>query len=282
MLREMQRPRARPAHGTVTRALAILRLVGKAPAPLGVMEIARQLGVHKSSVSRLLATLATEGFVVRDPMTERFAVGPVLVTLAGNALRQMDLRHLAREALEALAAETSETVNLAVPARGGVINIDKIASPHYIRDIGWIGRQTPFHCTATGKALIAWRRPTERRALVGSRLPRHTARTITSRAALERELARTRARGYALGIEELEVGLIAVAAPVRNREGQVVATVSVSGPSLRLTPSTLPRHGAAVMRAAERVSERLRGALVPRDAEAMRPAPVRGAIRAAR
>jgi DNA-binding IclR family transcriptional regulator len=263
----MQRPRAPraaspPSSGTVLKALRILGLVGQAEQPIGVVEIARRLGLHKSSVSRLLATLGAEGFVTRDPITERFVVGSTLVTLAGAALRQMDLRQIARDVLERLAAATRETVNLAVPVRGGVVNVDKIASPHYIRDIGWIGRQTPYHCTATGKALIAWLTPPERRALLGPKLPRHTPRTICTWTELERDLAITRRRGYALGLEELEPGLIAVAAPIPNHDGQVVATVSVSGPSMRLTPAKVAEYAGWVVASANEIAERLRRSIL--------------------
>jgi DNA-binding IclR family transcriptional regulator len=252
------------ASRTVIKALRILRLLGRAQHPLGVLEIARQLGLHKSSVSRLLATLSAEGFVTRDPITERFVVGVTLVTLAGEALRQMDLRRLARDTLERLAAATSETVNLAVPERGGVVNVDKIASPHYIRDIGWIGRQSPFHCTATGKVLIAWLTPGERRAWLGPTLPRRTPRTIGTWPELERELATVRRRGFAVGLEELEPGLVAVAAPIRDQTGGVVATVSVSGPSMRMGRAKLDEYSSRVVACAAEISERLRRSFLPR------------------
>jgi DNA-binding IclR family transcriptional regulator len=243
---------------TVIKAFRILRLLGQEEHPVGVVEIARRLNLHKSSVSRLLATLERHGFVSRDRITERFVVGLALVTLAGDALRRSDLRRISRDVLERLQAATLETVNLAIPDAGGPINIDKIASQHYIRDIGWIGRQTPFHCTATGKALVAWLTPTERKALIRSPLPRHTPKTICNWPDLEREFAKVRNRGYALGLEELEPGLVAVAAPIRDHAGKVVASVSVSGPSMRLTSANLSRYAQAVVQAAAEISERLR------------------------
>lgn len=261
MLHSMQRGTSRagdPANSrTVIKALHILRVLGQSDRPLGVVEIARRLGLHKSSVSRLLATLRAEGFVGRDGLTERFIVGPTVVSLAGSALRQMDLRQLARPILERLASDSGETVNLAVPAQGGVINIDKIASQHYIRDIGWIGRQSPFHATATGKVLIAWLTPRERRALVGATLSRHTPETITSWSALERELERVRRQGYATGREELEPGLVAVAGPIHGEADRPVATVSVSGPSTRLGPAEVKAYADLVVAAGREISARL-------------------------
>lgn len=245
-------------HRTVIKAFRILRILGQEEHPLGVVEIARRLDLHKSSVSRLLATLERHGFVSRDRITERFVVGLALVTLVGDALRRSDLRRIAREVLERLQAATMETVNLAIPVAGGPINIDKIASQHYIRDIGWIGRQAPFHCTATGKALVAWHTPAERKALIRSPLARHTPKTICNWPDLEREFAKIRSRGYALGLEELEPGLVAVAAPIRDYERKVVASVSVSGPSMRINNTNLPRYGQAVVEAAAEISERLR------------------------
>lgn len=242
---------------SVVKAFQALRLLGEAAGDMGVVELSRRLQVHKSTASRLLATLERHGFVSRNSMNEKFGLGLALVSLAGTALQRLDIRTLAREYLKRLAAATLETVNLAILDGDQVVNIEKLPSPHYIRDIGWVGRRSPLHCTATGKALVAdWSRE-ERQRLVGPRLVSYTPHTICTWAALERELAQVRKQGYAVGREELEPGLVAVSAPVRGPQQHVVAAVSVSGPSFRLTRQVLQQCAREVVDTAAEISRAL-------------------------
>jgi IclR family acetate operon transcriptional repressor len=238
---------------SVTKAIQALRLLAEA-GELGVSELARRMRAHKSTVSRLLATLERHGMVSRNPQTEKFGLGPALISLAGAALQGIDLRATAREQL---AEQTRETVNLAILDGDQVVNIEKLPSPHYIRDIGWIGRRTPLHCTATGKALIAHLGRPELRRLLGSRLKRFTPHTITDWPALEAELAQIRRHGYAIGREELEPGLVAIAAPVHDLGGRVAAAVSVSGPSFRMTTATVAGYSHHITAAAGAIAQAL-------------------------
>ena len=235
----------------------MLQLLGEQSSDLGVVELSRRLQVHKSNVSRLLATLERHGLVIRNLHTDKFGLGPALIGLAGAALQRIDLRSVARGHLEQLAEATRETVNLAILDGDQVVNIEKLPSQHYIRDIGWIGRRSPLHCTATGKALVAQLTRAERQRLVGSRLKRYTPNTIVDWAGLERELAQVRKRGFAVGREELEPGLVAVAAPIRGPDGGVVASVSVSGPSFRVTRPVILDFAGHVLTAAGAISRAL-------------------------
>jgi DNA-binding IclR family transcriptional regulator len=241
---------------SVGKAIQVLRLLGEA-GDLGVTDLSRRLEVHKSTISRLLATLERHGLVSRNSHTDKFGLGPALISLAGVALQRIDLRASAREALARLAAGTTETVNLAILDGDQVVNIEKIPSAHYIRDIGWIGRRSPLHCTATGKALVAGMSRAERRRLLGARLKRFTPRTICDWTTLEAELAEVLRNGYALGREELEPGLIAVAAPVLGLGGRVAAAVSVSGPSFRMPSDAIEAYAPQVMAAAAAISRNL-------------------------
>jgi DNA-binding IclR family transcriptional regulator len=241
---------------SVTKAIQALRLLAEA-GELGVSELGRRMRAHKSTVSRLLATLERHGMVSRNPQNERFGLGPALISLAGAALQRLDLRATAREHLERLAEQTRETVNLAILDGDQVVNIEKLPSPHYIRDIGWIGRRTPLHCTATGKALIAHLGRPELRRLLGSRLKRFTPHTITDWAELEAELAEIRRLGYAIGREELEPGLVAIAAPVYDLAGRVAAAVSVSGPSFRMTTAMVAECSHHITGAAGAIAQAL-------------------------
>lgn len=238
---------------SVSKAIQVLRLLGET-GDLGVTELGLLLGVHKSTVSRLLATLERQSVVSRNPQTEKFGLGPALISLAGFALQRLDIRVVAREHLERLAEHTRETVNLAILDGDQVVNIEKLPSPHYIRDIGWIGRRSPLHCTATGKALIAHLNRSALRRLLGARLKRYTPETICEWERLDAELAQVRRMGYAMGREELEPGLVAIAAPVHALGGRVAAAVSVSGPSFRMSKTALSNYIPHVVAAAAAVS----------------------------
>jgi DNA-binding IclR family transcriptional regulator len=241
---------------SVGKAVQVLRLLGDA-GELGVTELSRRLHVHKSTVSRLLATLERHGVVSRNPQTDKFGLGPALISLAGAALQRIDLRAAAREHLSRLAAETRETVNLAILDGDQVVNVEKLPSAHYIRDIGWIGRRSPLHCTATGKVLVAHLSRAELRRLLGPRLQRFTPQTICDWPTLETELAEVRRQGYAIGREELEPGLVAIAAPIYDLGGRVAGAVSVSGPSFRMSLDAIAVYAPHVVAAAAAISRSL-------------------------
>ena len=237
--------------------MALLQALGGETPEVGVVELSRRLGVHKSTVSRLLGTLERAGLVARNSHTEKYRLGLGLVSLAGTVLRHIDLRSVARPHLQRLAEATRETVNLAILDGRQAVNIEKIPSPHLIREIGWVGRRTPLHCTATGKVLFAFQPPERQAALLPERLERFTDNTICSLAGFKREVALVRRRGYAIGNEELEPGLNAIAAPIRDRTAQVVAAVSVSGPSFRVSRDKFGHFLKLLLPTAAAISEEL-------------------------
>jgi IclR family transcriptional regulator, acetate operon repressor len=229
------------------RALSILAAFADDRPELGVSELARELGMHKSTASRLLATLEARGLVRRAG--DRFTPGPELVRLGALAARGADLVATARPALRRLADETRETVNLAVREGDSVLNLHQVETSHFVGLTDWTGKKTPLHATANGKALLAWgagRLPRERRRL--------TARTIVGDSELRAELERTRRRGWAQAVEELEAGLNSVAAPVFDASGRCVAAVSVAGPSYRQPPRRLRELGRRCRAAADEIS----------------------------
>lgn len=249
-----KKQRSDPSIQSVERAAAILRTFTDADSELGVTTISDRLGLHKSTVSRLLSTLQHEGFVEQDPETGKYRLGLGLITLAGAVLEQMDLRRVAQPYLNALSESTQETVNISVLDGSECVNIERIASPKPIRYVGWIGRRTPLHCTSTGKVLLAYLTPEERDQILPDTLPRHTDKTITDRAVLERTLEQVRQQGYATAHGELEEGLSAAAAPIRDHTGRVVATVSISGPTYRIGPGRIEKYVALLGETAHKIS----------------------------
>ncbi len=224
---------------SIQRAAAILRSFTEAEPELSVTELSRRLNLHKSTVSRILATLQQEGMVGRNPETGRYRLGLGLISLAGVALGRLDVRGVSQPYLIDLVEITQETINVSVLDGDECVNIEREASPQPIRYVGWIGRRTPLHCTASGKVLLAHMRPDERRSLLPDPLPRFTRKTVADYETLERSLAKILVDGYAIVHEEYEEGFSAIAAPIFNHLGQVAATVSISGPTYRMGPEKI-------------------------------------------
>ncbi|MBN1992928.1 MAG: IclR family transcriptional regulator [Anaerolineae bacterium] len=242
---------------SVQRALAILRCFTREDTELGVTHISKQLALHKSTVSRLLSTLEQEGFVEKNPVTEKYRLGLQLVTLAGIALEQIDLREVAAPYLSQLAEVTQETVNIVVLSGNECMNIDGAASPRPIRYVGRIGRRTPCHCTAAGKVLLAYLPPEAQQQILPNPLTRFTDKTIIDFDVLRQALAKIYAQGYAITHEEHQTDLSAVAAPIFDHSERVVAAVTVSGPTYRIGPGKIEPLIAPVQQIANEISARL-------------------------
>ncbi|TEU12081.1 MAG: IclR family transcriptional regulator [Anaerolineales bacterium] len=243
---------------SVDRAIAVLKAFSEEKPELGVTELSRQLKLPKSTVYRLLASLHREGIVDQDPETEKYRLGIELVHLAGLVLKQIDVRQVARPYLQSLAEASEETVNLTVlTGDGKVINIDGISSPRMVRNVGWIGREMLPHCISSGKALLAYLPQQRLERILARGLPRFTEKTIVDPIRLREEMKKVRQQGYAVAQEELEIGLSAVAAPIWNHEGEVVAAASVSGPSFRLSSGKIPVLAELTRRAANEISHQL-------------------------
>ena len=219
------------------RVLTLLASFEDSRPELSVTEIAKALGVHKSTASRLAATLERTGFLARSG--RRYRLGVEIIRLGTVALRSADIVATMQPAMEKLSQLTGETINLAVPAGADVLNVAEVASTYILSSSGgWVGRRTRPHAAANGKVLMAYRA-----IAVPDGLERYTARTITSPSALRAELAAVRRNGYATAVGELEEGLVAVAAPVFGAGRACVAALSVSGPVSRMPPEALPALG---------------------------------------
>jgi DNA-binding IclR family transcriptional regulator len=243
---------------SVDRAVAILEILAR-DGEAGVTDIARELGVHKSTAFRLMAALDRRELVAQDSARGKYRLGVGIVRLAGAAGARLDLVQESRPVCQALAREVGETVNIAVLSGSDALYLDQVAGPSALSPHNWAGQRIPLHATSDGKILLAYLAPERAAECLKAPLQRFTDRTITARSQLDRALAEVRERGYATTIEELEVGLTAIAAPVRNADGDVVASISTSGPSFRIPTGRIPTIAVTVRRAAAEISRRLGG-----------------------
>lgn len=252
----------------VDRVIDILEVFPRLGPELGVSDVARALGLKKATAHRLLAALRHRGFVTQDPASRQYRLGMKLWELGSLATSQVDWVDRVKPHLERLTERSGETTHLAVLSDGQVLYVDKVESSRSLRMPSQVGRRLPVHCTGVGKALTAFL-PDEVLASLTTRrgMGRYTDRTITDPARLREELALVRARGYAVDDEEIEEGLVCIAAPVRDHSTHVVAAVSIAGPSARLRPDAVTAHAADVVAAAAAISAALGCPedLLPRD-----------------
>lgn len=242
---------------SVDHALALLEAFSPDAPELGVTELSARLGLAKSTISRLLATLAARGYIRRNPATGKYRLGLKPFEIGAVAASLLNVREAALPFLEKLRDTTRETVHLGVLDDAEVVYIEKIESPQTIRMYSRIGRRAPLHCTALGKAILASLPPEEVRRIAGRGLSRYTGSTLTSMRALMAGLAQTREQGYALDREEFEEGLRCVAAPIRDYTGTVVASAGIAGPAVRVTEERMPEFIKAVTEATQAVSAHL-------------------------
>ena len=213
----------------VDRAARLLSEVVHASDPMTFTGLSASTGLAKSTTSRLLLALERNGLVRRDDHG-RFLPGEMFVSFAWRGGAEAGLVAVAQPFLDRLGKATGETVNLAVASNGKVEQIAQVDSTYMIGGTNWIGLAVPLHCSAMGKVLLAYGAA----QLPPGPLERRAEKTITTEAALRADLAAVRTRGYAVTDEELEPGLMAVAAPIRGYDGAVVASLSVSAPTSRM------------------------------------------------
>ncbi len=222
----------------IDRAAQLLVRVVESVQPLAVGELADGSGLPKSTTSRLVGALERHGLVQRDRDRGGVRPGPVLLRFAQRAEPDVTLTELAEESLDRLAAESGETINLAVATPLGVQQLSQRDSRHFIGSTNWVGRRVPYHLTANGKVFLAWEAAADD----------HVATS---------ELLRIRERGFSTAVDELEVGLSALAAPVFGADGTCLAALSISGPTLRLTRPRIEQLAPALVREAQQLSARL-------------------------
>lgn len=242
---------------SIKRAVAILRSFSEIRPEMGVTELAAIHAVHKSTVSRILATLEEEEIVTQNKETGKYRLGIGLVGLAGVALGQISVRGAAQPEMARLTHEVQETTILMVRDGLEAVTVEWFGSTQALRYVGWIGRRVPLYCTAAGRLMLAWLPSGVCETLLPPKLHPYTRQTISDRSALIQELACIKKQGWALVQEEFEEGFSSIAAPVQNHRGELVAALTIAMPSARLGQRDLPPLQNALQEAAIRISENL-------------------------
>jgi IclR family transcriptional regulator, acetate operon repressor len=244
---------ASPGTAAVDRGADLLVRVLESERPVALTELVEASGIPKSTASRLLSALERRGLVEQDGERGRLRPGPAILRVAERSMLERNVVELAHPSLDVLAAASGETINLAVPGRLGVEHVAQVDSRHFLGTGQWLGRTVDYHCTAVGKVFMAFGRAPAPLPPIAS----HASATITDPERLRVELARIRRSEIATAIDELEPGLAAVAAPVRGAGGDVVAALSITGPTLRLTAARIQELEPVLMSEAAVLSRRL-------------------------
>jgi len=243
---------------SVDRALGLLDVMAREKKELELVELSRKANINTTTLYRLLQTLKSRGFVVEDSHRGKYRLGLKLVELGHAVVEQIQLRKIALPFLEELMQKTGETANLVILDEGEAIYIEKVESPASLRMFHRIGKQAPAHATGVGKVLLASLSSDKVEEIIRKKgLARLTENTITSPEMLQQELEKIRKQGYAIDDEECEVGAKCLAAPIKDYTNQVVAAVSISGPSVRLTEEKLEKLVDVVKETAYKISQKI-------------------------
>jgi DNA-binding IclR family transcriptional regulator len=234
---------------SVATALRLLDCLALEP-DLGVAELGRRLGIAKSSVHRILVTLGAQGYVQQLPETRTYRLGIRLHELGALVASRNQLRDVALPLLEILRTQTGETAHLAIPQGDQMFYVERLESYHGLRFSSRVSRLRPIHLTSSGKAVAAFN-PEVAEAACAQGFEQRTPRTIRTKEQFLRCLAETRERGYAFSIEEDELGLGSVAAPVFDRHHVARAAISVAGPVARISGEHIDQMARRVLAAAD-------------------------------
>lgn len=219
---------------SVDRAVTVLELLAR-NGEVGITEIAGELGVHKSTASRLVSVLESRGLVEQLGERGKYAIGFGIVRLAGAATERLDLSRIGQAYCDSLATELGETVNIAIRDFDVAINISQARGTASVTAHNWVGQRTPLHATSSGKVLLAHAPRDDQDRILARKLEQYTEQTVTAARQQRKDFELIVHDGYATSYEEFEIGLNAAAVAVYDHEGNVVAALSASGPTYRFT-----------------------------------------------
>lgn len=244
---------------TLDKGLHVLNILSTTGSPGGLTltELSREIGMHRTTLFRILATLQARRLVERDGETDRYQIGLGVLALASARLRAIDLRHVARPMLQRLCAVARETVFLAVLDGHEIVTIERFEGPQVIALRTEIGGRRPAYCTASGKAIMAELDADAVERILAQGMPVRTARTITSPMVMRHHLDEARQRGFAIDDEERLEGVRCVGAPIFGYDGYVCGAISIAAPALRTPWERLQALGAETHKAACEISQQM-------------------------
>ncbi|MGI6451731.1 MAG: IclR family transcriptional regulator [Desulfitobacteriia bacterium] len=240
---------------TLERSLDILEVLAKSEEPIGVTEIGNRIGLHKSTVHRILRTLCYRGYVEKEKERERYRLGIKIVELGVRFFNDLEIRKVAANFLADLAKSFDEVVHLVLPDDGEVVYIDKRESSQLVGLHSKVGRRAPMHCTAVGKSILSTMPEEEVRAILKTKgMPGFTHKTITDPDLLLEQLEEVKKKGYAMEAEENEIGILCLGTPIFDYSGRAIAAISVSGPVNRMKEKGTERIGEEIKKAGQEIS----------------------------
>jgi IclR family KDG regulon transcriptional repressor len=241
----------------VERALQILSSFDDQHPERGLSDIAQEVDLHKATTHRIVTTLVNYGYLERAADGQKYRLGLQLMDLGLKAIHRMDLRREALPYMTQVSQQLEEACDLSIFDRGNVFYIEYVQGPHALTVAAAVGQRLPPYCTASGKLFLADLPSKELDAILSQPMTSYTQKTITDPRKLRQQLDEIRQQGNAVDDEEFEVGIRAVSAAIRNQQGRVVASVSVPGPTGRMSSERLPQIADALMEAARAISRRL-------------------------
>ena len=237
----------------VERALDILQCFSMDKPTLSLTEIAEKVGMHKSTIHRLLATLESKRYINRDKTTGLYKLGFVLFELSSIMMHDLDFQHWADFYLQQLALQSGETVDLAILDGSRVVYLQVVESNQRVKIAAAIGEQLPAHCTATGKAFLAYLPEKQVRLILAQGFQKYTDWTLISHEAVFQNLREIRERGFATSEQEYENEINAVAAPILDGGGCPLAVIAIVGPSYRMSRDRMLELGRIIRETADAI-----------------------------
>ncbi|XHU85253.1 IclR family transcriptional regulator [Peribacillus muralis] len=243
----------------VERALLLLKFIGESPSPISVGDLAKQADLNRTTAWRLIGTLENQGFVEKDPASKGYQLGYALHRMTSQHNAYGALIRRARRTLEELKGEVGETVLLSVPKHDGTLTIDQIDTDHSVRLVDYTHTMSPLHCTSNGKILLSMLPEKELNVFLEKDLKPFSQYTITDKGELRKELEKIRAQKVGTSIGELDENENAISAPIFDRKKNLVAFITLGGPSFRLTEKDLLRLSDRMLNAAKTIEGHLEG-----------------------
>ncbi len=242
---------------SVKNALRILKSFSMDEPEKKISDLSNSLGLNKSTVSRTMATLASEGFVFKDPESKKYRLGLSILSLSGIVNHNMDVYRESQPILNKLVETIDETAHISVLDQLDVIYLQKVDCNHPVRILTHVGRRNPTYCTSSGKVLLAFSKDDVLEAVIRGGLKKFTKNTITDPQKLRLHLNQIKDNGYALSLEEFHEGVITIAAPIFDYQRKVIAALSIVGPKQRIQPQKVQGYAKKVMNSAMEISIRM-------------------------